>query len=49
MWKNYALNAATWNYENGKYLAYVVDNSKITRDEIIESYDEEIKNYSNKF
>ena len=39
--KDYFRNPATCNCENGKYLGSIVDHSKITCDEIIESYDEE--------
>ena len=37
-------NPATCSCENEKYLASIMDNSAITCDEIIESYDEEKKN-----
>ena len=36
-------NHATCNCENGKYLASLTDDSKIICDEVIESYNEEIK------
>ena len=39
--KDYAWNPATSNCENGKYLAIIMDNSTITCDEIIESYNED--------
>ena len=39
---DYALNPATCNCENGKYLASIIDDSVITCDEVIDSYDEEI-------
>ena len=35
-------NPATCNCENGKYLASIIDDSVITCDEVIDSYDEEI-------
>ena len=50
--KYYVWNPATCNCENGKYLASVIDDSAIISDEIIESYDKEIKtipaNYNEK-
>ena len=36
-------NLATCNYENGKYLASIMDNLVITCDEVIKSYDKEMK------
>ena len=39
--KDYVLNSATCNCENGKYLASIIDNSAIMCDEVIESYNEE--------
>ena len=45
--KDYVLNPAPWNCENGKYLASMMDDSAITCDEIIESCDEETKTSSN--
>ena len=41
--KDYVWNPATCNCENGKYLASIKDDSVITCDEVIKSYDEEIK------
>ena len=38
--KDYAWNPATCRCENGKYLASIMDDSAITCDEIIESYNE---------
>ena len=35
--KCYTLNPSICNCENGKYLANIMDDSAITRDEIIES------------
>ena len=35
-------NPATWNCENGKYLASIMDDSLVICDEVIESSDEEI-------
>ena len=39
--KNYISNPPTRNCENGKYLASIMNDSAITFDEVIESYDEE--------
>ena len=36
--KDYVYNTATCNYENGKYLASVLDDSAVLSDEITESY-----------
>ena len=47
--KDYVWNPATCSCENGKYLASVMDNSAITCDEIIESYNEETRNISTNF
>ena len=41
--KDYVWNPATCNCENGKYLASIMEDSTITCNEVIESYDEEIK------
>ena len=41
--KDYIWNPATCNCENGKYLASIMDDSVIICDEVIKSYDEEIK------
>ena len=41
--KYYVCNTATCNYENGKYLASVLDDSAVSSDEIKESYKEETK------
>ena len=38
--KKIVWNPATCNRENGKYLASIMDDSAIVRDEIIESYDD---------
>ena len=40
--KDYVWNTATCNCENGKYLASIMDDSVITCDEVIESYNDEI-------
>ena len=40
--KDYVCNPATCNCENGKYLLSVMDDSVITCDGVIESYDEKI-------
>ena len=39
--KDYVWNPAICNYENGKYLKSIMDDSAIMCDEIIELYDEE--------
>ena len=39
--KDYIWNPATCGCENGKYLASIMDDSAITCDGIIESYDKE--------
>ena len=36
-------NPATCSFENGKYLASIMDDSRIICDEVIESYDEDAK------
>ena len=36
-------NPATFRCENGRYLASIIDDSAVTFDELIESYDEETK------
>ena len=41
--KNYIWNPVTCSCENGKYLASIMDDSTIICDEVIKSYDEEIK------
>ena len=43
MWKVYVWNPATCNCENEKYLPSIMDDSAIICDEVIKSYDEEIK------
>ena len=45
--KDYVWNPSTYNCENGKYLATIMDNSVIMCDEVIESYDEE-RNFNEK-
>ena len=47
--KNYIWNPATYSCENGKYLASITDDSAITCDEIIESYNEETKTIPTNF
>ena len=47
--KDYILTPSTYSCENGKYLAIIVDDSAITCDEFMKSYNEKIKSYSNKF
>ena len=49
MWKDYVWNPATCIGENGKYLASIMDDSVITCDETIKSYDEEIKTVPTNF
>ena len=41
MLKEIVWNPVTCNCKNGKYLASIMDDSAITCDEIIDSYDEE--------
>ena len=41
--KDYVWNPTTYSCENGKYLASIMDDSMIICDEVIKSYDEEIK------
>ena len=41
--KDYVWNPATCNCENGKYLASIMDDSTIICDEVIKSYDDEMK------
>ena len=47
--KDYIWNPSTCNYKNGKYLASIINDSAITCDEVIESYNEKKTNYPNKF
>ena len=47
--KDYVWNPATCNCENGKYLASITDDSAITCDQVIESYDEKIKTIPTNF
>ena len=47
--KDYVWNSATRSCENGKYLASIMDDSLITCDEVIESYDDERKTISTNF
>ena len=49
MWKDYVWNPARCIGENGKYLASIMDDSVITCDETIKSYDEEIKTVPTNF
>ena len=46
---DYVSNPATCTCENGKYLASIMDDSVIICDEVIESYDEEIKTITTNF
>ena len=41
--KDYVWNPSTCNWENGKNLASIMDNSTIICDDVIESYDKEKK------
>ena len=43
LWKDYVWNLATYNCENWKYLAGIIDDSGIICDDVIESCAEEIK------
>ena len=45
--KDYVWNPSTCSCENGKYLASIMDDSAITCNEVIESYDKE-KNFNEK-
>ena len=45
----YVWNPATFNFENGKYLANIMDDSTIICDEVIKSCDEETKNIPTNF
>ena len=47
--KDYIWNPATCNCENEKYLANILENSTITCDEIIESFDGETKTVQGNF
>ena len=47
--KDFVWNPATCNYEIGKYLASIMDDSRIICDEVIKSYDEEIKTIPTNF
>ena len=47
--KNYAWNPAKCVCKNGKYLASIMDESAITCDEVMNSYDEEIKTIPTNF
>ena len=47
--KDYVWNPAICNFENGKFLARIMDNSVIKCDKVIESYEEEIKTIPTNF
>ena len=47
--KKYIWNPAACSCQNGKYLASIMDDSLITCDKIIESYDEETKTVPKNF
>ena len=47
--KDYVWNPAICNCENGQFLASIMDDSVIKCDEVIESYDEEIKTIPTNF
>ena len=46
---DYVWNSTTCNWENGKYLASIIDDSAILCDEVIHSYEEEIKTIPSNF
>ena len=48
MWKDYIWNPSTCGFKNRKYLASIIDDSVITCDDVIESYDEETNFNENK-
>ena len=45
----YVWNPATRNYESGKYLASIMDDSVITCNEVMKSYDMEVKTIPTNF
>ena len=47
--KGYVWNPAKCNCENGKYLASIMNDSIITSDEVIKSYEKEIKTIPTNF
>ena len=47
--KDNVWNIATYNYENGKYLASIMDDPVITRDKAIEPYSKIIKTFPTSF
>ena len=47
--KGYLSNSAACNSENGKYLATIMDDTTIICDEVIKSYDEQIKTIPTNF
>ena len=47
--KDYIWNPATCNYQNGKYLVYIKDDSMIASDEVIKNIQRRKNCYSNKF
>ena len=47
--KDYVWNPSACNCENRKYLASVMDDSVITRDKVIQSYNEKIKTVATNF
>ena len=47
--KDYVWNPGTCSCENGKYLASIMDDSAITCDEVIKSFDAAIKSISTSF
>ena len=49
MWKVYIWNPSKCTCENGKYLARTMYDSTVICDEVIESYDEEIKTIPTNF
>ena len=47
--KEYVWNPSTCVCENGKYLASIMDDLEISCDEVIKSYDEEVKTIPTNF
>ena len=47
--KHYVWNPGTCSCENGKYVASIMDDSAITCDEVLKSFDREIKSLPTSF
>ena len=47
--KDYVCNPANCICENGKYLTSIMDNSLVMCDQVVESYDEEVKTIPTNF